>query len=341
MIDFLIVGQGLAGSVLALQLLKRGQRVLVISNSEAPSASRVAAGLYNPITGRQMVKTWLADTLFPYLHEFYRTAEHTLDTRFLHSMPVFRPFVSEEEQAAWQVKAMSKSDFITSLASSVPYSAYQHGGLVLNQAGYLDTRAFLKAARTYLTDQGAYLDTDFVYKQLHLGEDIYYQGVNAKRLIFCEGASALQNPFFNSLPFRLVKGELLHIALQQPLAEIYNRGVFVVPQTTHQALVGATYEHNNLSWSPTEKARQALEARLRRSFRLPYTVQAQWAGIRPATFDRRPLIGLHPRYPQLGIFNGLGSKGVSLAPYWAQVMVDHLLTDQPLPAAVQLDRRGI
>lgn len=340
MINYLIVGQGLAGSVLALQLLERGQRVLVIGNSQAPSASGVAAGLYNPITGRQMVKTWLADALFPYLHKFYQAAEHTLGARFLHSMPIFRPFVSAEEQAAWQDKAMSESGFIAGLAASVPYSTYQHGGLILKQAGYLDTRRFLKATRAYLVAQGAYLETDFVYEQLYLRDTVHYQGLTAQRLIFCEGAYALQNPFFSHLPFRLVKGELLQITLQQSLAEIYNRGIFVVPQAAEPALVGATYEHNNLSWQPTDKARQDLEARLRRSFRLPYTVQNQWAGIRPATFDRRPLMGLHPHHPQVGIFNGLGSKGVSLAPYWAQAFVDHLLTGQPLPAAVRLGRGG-
>ncbi|MEM9417296.1 MAG: FAD-dependent oxidoreductase [Bacteroidota bacterium] len=340
MVDFIIVGQGLAGSVLALQLLKQGQRVLVIGNSQAPSASDVAAGLYNPMTGRHMVKTWLADTLFPYLTQFYQAAERTLGTSFLYPMPIFRPFVTPQERTMWKKKAGDYTDFIAAVAPSPPYSAYQYDGLVLQQAGYLDTRCFVQATRAYLDQQGAYREGAFVYDQLQLGEQVHYQGLTAQQIIFCEGAQALHNPFFKTLPFRLVKGELLSVALPQSLAMIYNRGVFVRPQPGRQALVGATYDKEDLSWNPTEKARQALEARLRQSFRLPYTVQDQWAGIRPATFDHRPLIGLHPQYPQIGIFNGLGSKGVSLAPYWAHIFVQHLLSHQALPPAVQLTRAG-
>ena len=330
----------MAGSVLALLLLKRDQRVLVIGNSQAPSASGVAAGLYNPVTGRHMVKTWLADKLFPYLIQFYQAAERTLGISFLHPIPIFRPFVTPQEQAAWQKKMGDYADFIAAVAPSPSFSAYQHDGLVLKQAGYLDTRRFVQATRIYLAQQGAYLEGAFVYDQLQLGEQVHYQGLTARKVVFCEGAQALHNPFLKTLPFRLVKGELLSVTLPQPLAMIYNRGVFVLPQPGGRALVGATYDKEDLSWNPTSKARQALEARLRRSFRLPYTVQDQWAGIRPATFDHRPLIGLHPQYPQVGIFNGLGSKGVSLAPYWAHIFVEHLLSHQALPPAVQLSRAG-
>ena len=339
MLDFLIVGQGIAGSVLALQLRKRGQRILVIGNHKANSASSVAAGLYNPITGRAMVKTWLAGTLFPYLSNFYQEAAQTLGVQCLHPTPIFRPFITAQERSVWQEKAADYPDFI---AAVVPASYQQanlihpYGGLLLKQAGYLAVRSFLKATRTYLEAQGAYLATDFVHDRMHLGERVHYQGLTARRVIFCEGPQAYSNPFFSTLPFRWVKGELLLVTLQQPLAMVYNRGVFVVPQAACHALVGATYTRQDLSWTPTAQARRALEARLRRTFSLAYTVQDQWAGIRPATFDRRPLIGLHPQYPQLGIFNGLGTKGVSLAPYFAQVFVEHLLSKAPLPPEVQL-----
>ena len=341
MFDFIVVGQGIAGSVVALQLLRRGQRILVIGNSKANSASSMAAGLYNPITGRSMVKTWLAEALFPYLNRFYREVEQTLGAQFLHPMPIFRPFVTAQERAIWQKKAANHPDFITAV---VPATYHQenmrhlHGGIVLQQAGYLDVRVFLKATRTYLEGQGAYLEADFAHDRMQLGEHVHYQGLNARQVIFCEGPHAYKNPLFSTLPFRWVKGELLLVTLQQPLEVIYNRGVFVVPQAACQALVGATYARQDLSWAPTEQASKALEARLQRTFSLAYTVQDQRVGIRPATFDRRPLIGLHPQYPQVGIFNGLGTKGVSLAPYFAQIFVEHLLSQTPLLSAVKLSR---
>ncbi|MEL6413188.1 MAG: FAD-dependent oxidoreductase, partial [Bacteroidota bacterium] len=172
MVDFLIVGQGIAGSVLALQLLKQGQRVMVIGNSRALSASGVAAGLYNPITGRHMTKTWMADTLFPYLNRFYREAERTIDAQFLYPMPIFRPFVDAAERTAWQVKARNEPGFVADIVDSPPYSVYRHGGLVLKQTGYLDTRRFVEAIRTYLALKGAYLEDDFVYDRLNLGVQV-------------------------------------------------------------------------------------------------------------------------------------------------------------------------
>lgn len=346
MVDFLIVGQGIAGSVLALQLLKRGQRILVINNSKANRASSAAAGIYNPITGREMVKTWCAEDLFPYLTHFYQEAAQTLGSKFLHPMPIFRPFLTAQERSEWLTRAMKKD--YTAFVAKVVGAAYhrenmlcQHGGIVLKQSGYLDVKSFLKATRAYLEARDAYLEADFLYDHIRFGKHVSYQNIKACQVIFCEGPQATQNPFFSMLPFRLVKGELIVVALHQPLEVIYNRRVFVLPQVANQAVVGATYDRQDLSLRLTEKARQILEERLRSTFSLAYTVREQRAGIRPATFDRRPLIGLHPRHPQIGIFNGLGTKGVSLAPYFAKKFVEHLLQQKELPLAVQMSRVGL
>jgi len=173
---------------------------------------------------------------------------------------------------------------------------------------------------------------------MRLGSHVSYQNIKALQVIFCEGPQATKNPFFSTLPFRLVKGELIVVALHQPLEVIYNRRIFVLPQVANQAVVGATYDRQDLSARPTEKARQILEEKLRATFSLAYTVRKQRVGIRPATFDRRPLIGIHPRYPQIGIFNGLGTKGVSLAPYLAKKFVEHLLLQKALPPEVQMSK---
>jgi glycine/D-amino acid oxidase-like deaminating enzyme len=306
MVDFLIVGQGIAGSVLALQLMKCGQRVLVINSKKRNSASSAAAGIYNPITGRTMVKTWLAEHLFPYLTHFYQEAAQTLGTEILHPMPIFRPFLTAQERSEWLTKAMQKN--YTAFVEEVVGEAYhrenmlyQHGGILLKQSGYLDVRGFLKATRVYLEARDAYLEADLSYDHVRLGTHVSYQNIKAGQVIFCEGPQATKNPFFSTLPFRLVKGELILVVLHQPLKVIYNRRIFVLPQAANHAMVGATYDWQDLSLRPTEKARQILEEKLHRTFSLAYTVHEQRIGIRPATFDRRPLIGIHPQYPQIGI----------------------------------------
>ena len=344
MVDFLIVGQGIAGSVLALQLLKHGKRILVINNSKTNSASSAAAGIYNPITGGAMVKTWLAEALFPYLTSFYEETAEILGAQFLHPMPIFRPFLTAQERAEWLTGGMQDAAAFVAKVVDAAYHredmVYRYGGIVLKQSGYLDVNSFLKATRAYLEVQDAYLEANFFYDHIRLGNHVSYQNIKAHQVIFCEGSQAKQNPFFSTLPFRLVKGELILVALRQPLEVIYNRRIFVLPQAANLAVVGATYDWQDLSLTPTEKARQILEEKLHRTFSLAYTVCDQRVGIRPSTFDRRPLIGLHPQYPQLGIFNGLGTKGVSLAPYFAKSFVEHLLLQKELPQEVQLIRGG-
>jgi glycine/D-amino acid oxidase-like deaminating enzyme len=346
MVDFLLVGQGLAGSVLALQLLQEGQRVFVLNNSQANISSTVAAGVYNPITGAKMSKSWLVGDLFPYLRTFYEKAQKILSVNFLHPMPIFRPFLTDEERAAWlqRSKQPDCAPFIEAIAVS-PYSQavqhYPHGGVVTKQSGYVDVPRFLHATRAYLKSMDAYQETDFHHDQLRLGRWVTYRHLRARCVIFCEGPQATKNPLFNTLPFHLVKGELLLGKLPAPLEVIYNRNVFLLPQVEGPTVVGATYDRQDKSPQPTLKAREMLKERLHRAFHVAYEVQAQRAGIRPATFDRKPLIGLHLRYPQVGIFNGLGSKGVSLAPYLAKRLVAHLLTQEALPHEVRLERRGV
>lgn len=339
MVDCIIVGQGIAGSVLALQLLQAGQRVLVINNTAQNRASSAAAGMYNPITGKAMVKTWLADTLFPYLTHFYRVAEQILDASFLHARPIFRPFLTAEERMNWLQKATQAAytPFIQAV-SDVSYHQdhmqYHHGGLILQHSGYVDVPHFLAATRAYLQAQQAYIEADFDHGAIQLHDGVHYQGIVAQRLIFCEGPQAVSNPFFHTIPLRPVKGEWLSVTLDYPLDVIYNRGIFVLSRHGTQAMVGATYQRQAVTLEPTLAARQELEARLNHTFRLSYYVQDQRVGIRPTTRDHKPLIGLHHRYPQLGIFNGLGTKGVSLAPYFAHVFVQHLLYQRDLPREV-------
>ena len=342
MVDFLIVGQGLAGSVLAYTLLKRRCRVMVLNAEAKPAASAVAAGLYNPVTGRKMVKTWMADTLFPFLEDFYAQVAQDTHTQALHAMPIYRPFVSIEEQNDWMGKTSNNAlDFFVQQIAGCMYVEDIHnpyGGLALQHCGYLDTVAFLSGMRQWLTRQQCYCEEDFDYKKLVIEDtQVQYGAYCAKFIIFCEGPSAVQNPYFNWLPFSPVKGEIIMIEPDRPVERIYNRGVFVIPTGKH-CKVGSTYEHHDLSLEPTAAAREQLCEKLNILLKIPYKIVGQVAGIRPATQDRRPFVGLHPRLKPLVIFNGLGTKGVSLAPYFAHELAGFLCQGQELSPEVDISR---
>ena len=54
--------------------------------------------------------------------------------------------------------------------------------------------------------------------------------------------------------------------------------------------------------------------------------------------DRRPVIGCHPEEDRVAIFNGLGTKGVSLAPYFSDLFAQHLVENRQLCSEVDVRR---
>ncbi len=343
-LDYIIVGQGLAGTTLAWQLHALGQRVAVINTHQPNSSSMVAAGLYNPVTGRKMVKTWLADRLFPAIEPFYEQLQQLTGQQFLHPVRVYRPFVAVQEQNEWHERAATPvfAPYVAQVHSAPQYAAYQAdplGGICLGMSGYLDVPAFLLAMRQWFTSQGMYIEGHFEAGNLQLTEEaLTYGNFTARGLIFCEGTAAQQNPWFGWLPFRPVKGQTMLLAANAPLQHIVNRGVFVIPKAPNRLKVGATYQHHDSTPDPTAEGLQQLTGKLNQLMQMPYEVVGQSAGIRPATADRRPFLGRHPAHKQLAIMNGLGSKGVSLAPYFAGQLAAHLVNGAPLQQEVNIHR---
>lgn len=342
--DYLIIGQGLAGSCMALQLLREGKHVLVLDNPHPNTSSMIAAGIFNPITGRKMVKTWRADDLFPYLNAFYQQAEKDLQSNFFNMMDIYRPFLDKEVQNEWMGKSTSKENkyYVRGIHHKSKYPTDlqdEHGGLQLKHAGYVDVPGFIKAVRLHLQKEGCYYRTTFDESKLILEKDIVkYEDLESTRIIICNGEKIVDSALFGWLPHSLVKGEILEISVQKLPEVIYNKGVFILPKKNNMCRVGATYEQNDLTYDATEKAKKALVDKLSGLYRSKYNIIDQVAGIRPATKDRRPFVGFHPEYRQVGIFNGLGAKGVSLAPYFSRQFVQMMEYGGELDAEVNINR---
>lgn len=339
--DYIIVGQGLAGSCLALQLLKREKRILVIDVYTENTATHVAAGLFNPITGRNMLKTWKADELFPYLHTFYTEAEHFTGEHFFHPMSLYRPFVSIEEQNEWMGKSVNAElaeyiEAVHTLPVQQQLVKNDFGGLSLKQCGYLDTTKFTGAVRAGIQRLGQLLEQAFAEDELILHTDyVEYKGCRAGKIIFCQGIDALKGKLFSWLPIRSLKGETLTIKTQTEVSVIYNRGVYVVPGRWR---VGATYQKNDTTPAITENARTELTDKLNELISFPYEITTQTWGMRPTTPDRKPILGAHPEHARAVVFNGLGTKGVSLAPYFSDVLATWLENNVPVNKEVDIDR---
>jgi len=345
MYDYIIVGQGLAGSLLAYELIKSDCKVLVINNESQPSSARVAAGIYNPVTGKHLAKTWLADELYPFLKKFYREIEEDLSVKFLHEANVYRPFATIEQQNYFLSQTVNHglNDYIT---DAVDNQKYNHlikndlGGLDTLSSGWVDLHTLLDAIRRFLIQKNAYLSANFDYDSLQISENqVVYEQLESRRIVFCEGYYAVNNPWFSWLPFNPVKGEVLNAEIENyDIEEIVNQGFFILPLGGGKVRIGATYVWHQLDWQTTEDGKQFLLQKVDKLLKAPYKITGQVAGIRPATKDRRPIVGNHPTQKNVYVLNGLGTKGVSLAPYFVDKMVAYLEKDEVLMPEVNIER---
>lgn len=344
-VDYLIVGQGLAGSTLAMECIRRGKKVYVVDEPGQNRASVISAGICNPITGRAMKKSWLADRLFPFLQDWYTDSEKILGGKFFTRLPVYRPFLSREEQQEWSAKADDETlRLFVERVWTQPFVGDKlnnpHGGLEVRQSGMLDVIRWVTAVREMLKEKEMYLTEFFDEGEVRIGDDVSYGDVRASYLIFCNGLAARNSKWFHWLPLRPLKGETLTLrSVSFPADKIISRGVYLVPANRNGVFVaGSTYEHEPFVEGTSEAGLIHLRRQLDKWIRSPYEVIHQDWGMRPAVTDRRPLLGSHPGSSKTIIFNGLGTKGVSLAPYFASVLIDWLDRGAALPPEVNISR---
>ncbi len=344
--DYIIVGGGIAGSVLALTFKQRGNSVLLIDLPKPDSASKVAAGLFNPVTGKRSVLTWKAQHLFPYLQQFYQYWQNKFSSSFFFSTNIYKPFNNVSEMNDLMGKSADElyKPFIKEILSHPVRSDVINnslGGIFFQQSGYLDVKKFLFHTAEYLQKNNEYLIEKFEPNLLNLKHDkIEYKEFEVKKVIFCEGANVNKNPFFNWLKMDPVKGELIEFTTDRELGIdfIVNRDMFLLPLATNRFLAGATYDKANLDTINTTAGRMQIVNKLQRFFKPEFNIVNQWAGIRPATRDRRPFIGIHPENKLLVVFNGFGTKGVSLAPFFANQLADVILNKKEFDKEINISR---
>lgn len=256
-------------------------------------------------------------------------------------MRLYRPFISVEEQNEWMGKSANEelgkyieAVHIAPVETEMVKNPF--GGLSLKQCGYLDTVKFSASVREHLREHATMLDETFTEDELIINpEGVEYRDHRASKIIFCQGVEALTGKLFSWLPIRPLKGETLMIKTDIPISTIYNRGVYAVPGIWK---VGATYQAKDVSPVVSEAARKELLEKLDELISFPYEIVTQSWGIRPTTPDRKPILGVHPEYPSVVIFNGLGTKGVSLAPYFSKVLAASLENGAPINKEVDIER---
>jgi glycine/D-amino acid oxidase-like deaminating enzyme len=340
--DYLIVGQGIAGTVLAYTLIKKGCSVTILCDEDQNRASLVAAGLYNPVTGKRMSKTWKAAELFPFMESFYKEFEKDFNCAILFPKPIYKPFSSIEEQNTW-LSAHEGEAFVNTELPKDKYQKYLNasfGGFETKNSGHLDVPLMIEVFRRHLIEKNSFVEEKFDPEKLKTSETaVEYGTITARKIIFCEGMKATVNPLFSWLPFVPSKGEVLKLKIENFTEEvIFNKQVFIIPLGDTMFRVGSTYYWEFDSDQPTEKGKAELEEKLTQMIKMPFKITDQKAGIRPSVKDRKPILGYHPGNKSIGIFNGLGTKGVSLAPFFAEAFSELLLNNKQLDKDVNIER---
>ena len=339
-LDALIIGQGLAGSLLAWQMLQRGLRVMVVDSGDS-NASQVAAGLINPITGMRLVLDSHIDSLLPAALRCYQQLEQFFNQRFYIEKPMLRLLQTPHELAIAQ-KRLSQAAYASYLQPALdptPFAASM-GVLQQTQTGYVDTVALLSCLRQYLMANHAYQQRRFDYADLQLQPMPYWQSLQPQQVIFCEGHQARGNPWFGRLPFQVAKGEIVTLASHAPHPDcIINAGYWSIPLQSHRIKTGANFDPVDASPQPTAAAALQLQHALQRVLPavFPVDVISHQAGIRPTTRDKQPFWGCHPRQPHLHIFNGFGSKGCLNIPWYGQQLINSFdqAVDSAAPGHIQ------
>ena len=340
--EFLIVGQGLAGTMLAFEMLDRGINFRIVSSPKKSKASMVAAGMINPLVFKRLTKSWMVDELLPFMQSRYGQLETVLNDSFYFQKQILKP-LSEQETGLWKSKKAKFDSYIGDILDSSPIEgispAYAFG--LVDGAGYLNLKHFLKKAEAF-----------FLQKKLLVFDDLQIDSSSGKafsrisnrvtdaKVVFCEGYHLQKNPFFSFVKMNPAKGEVLLIHSPE-LSEDYilNKKAFVLPVGNKRFKVGSTYEWDDLTEQTTEKGKVSIVERLDALVDVEYQIEDQWAGVRPTIVDRRPVLGQHLQFPNLFVFNGLGTKGVMLAPKFAEIMANYLIEESSeLPAEVDVKR---
>jgi glycine oxidase len=343
MIDYLIVGSGLAGISFSEMALKHHKSILVLDNY-SQNSSRIAGGLYNPVILKRFSEVWCAQEQLVLMESFYSVIEKKLKIQFDFKKPILRKFFSIEEQNNWftasDKEALSpflSPNIITTQFSGI-HSPYNYGEVL--HTGYIDTALLLEKYRAYLMEHNLFLCESFDYDSLVIhNEGVSYKDIQAKNIIFAEGFGMHANPFFNHLPLDGTKGELFIIkAPQLNLDVIINTSVFILPLGGDLFKVGATYNWKDKTDLPTEEGKQELIDRIKEIITCDFEIVEHFAGVRPTVKDRRPLVGTHSEHNSMHILNGLGTRGVMLGPAMAKALFENIEKGIPLDTVININR---
>lgn len=342
-VDYIVLGQGICGTFLSWNLINAGKKVLVIDEPRPFTASKVASGIINPVTGRRIVRTWRIEELLPFSLTAYQQIGAELNTNIATEISILDFHPTLQMQEAFDSRRQDENEYLLSLQNPEAWKKFFNFHYSIGAIApclLIDLHTLLINWRMKLKVENALVEDPFSWQDCKVESDhIVYRNIVAKKLFCCEGAAGFNNPYFHQLPYSHMKGEALIVSIPGlPSTHIYKHGLTIAPWKDELFWIGSSYEWKYNDLQPTEVFRKKAEAFLKQFVKLPYAIVDHLAADRPANMERRPFVGLHPTYPAVGILNGMGTKGCSLAPFFAKQLTDHVVHGLPLYADADVRR---
>jgi glycine/D-amino acid oxidase-like deaminating enzyme len=342
-VDYLILGQGLCGTLLSRCLLQAGKSIAVIDESKPLTASKVASGVINPVTGRRIVRTWRIEELLPFAWDAYTSFGHELGVELVSRCNILDFHPSHQMEEAFEQRLPEEPQYLRRAEEEDQWKTYFHyhyGVCEINPCLLVDLHTMLSCWRRKLIADNLLFDEVFDWGNCTVQpNNVIYKNITARKIICCEGVAGFENPYFKNLPYSRMKGEALIVSIPGlPRTNIYKQGLNIVPWKDDLWWIGSTYEWDFKDAAPTPAWRKKVEEQLKYWLKFPFETVDHLASERPANMERRPFVGAHPQHPAVAIFNGMGAKGCSLAPFFARQLTDHLVEGLPIYADADVKR---
>ncbi|WP_041397287.1 NAD(P)/FAD-dependent oxidoreductase [Spirochaeta africana] len=372
----LIIGQGIAGSMLAYALWRRGltrpEDFMVIDAGDTHAATRVSTGVINPFGFARLNYSAVAPEVgaaWEHYNRLERMLQHHLGThtRYAFAHPLLRLFTSPMEAGRWQERYR---------LPVLPHGSRRHnicltqGGGVVPNSGWIEAARLVRDIRRLLQQRQQYIHADIPASTLMTslrqasGNIAELHSIRYSALILCSGvqhALATGNSLPDArLPYYPVGGEVMSLYLPAwPVELAVSRGITIQPSRTHSGWirVGATYQRTpdtdlpnaeGIAWLRNQfdqlciRMRSGMPDSTGRMYQQAVASAVFTSGIRPAAIDRQPYLGQMrqplPQCPPVYIMNGLGSRGIARAPVLAETLANHILQKAPIPPAWQVQR---
>jgi glycine/D-amino acid oxidase-like deaminating enzyme len=341
--DLLIIGQGISGTFLSYYLQQSNLSFIVIDDAKPNAASRAASGVINPVTGRRVVKTWMTGELMAFAKNAYQQIGEELKIECLEQTKIIDFFPTPQMRLAFTDRIRENAEYLKWPANENEWSAhfnYDFGYGEIEPVYLVKINLLLSSFRKKLMEGQYLIEEHFEIDKLNISETkIQYKDISTNKIIFCDGVESFSNPYFKNLPFAPSKGEALIVETENfHTGYIFKKGMSIVPIKNNLFWIGSTYEWEFENDKPNKIFRERAELMLLEWLKTPFKIVDHIASVRPATLERRPFIGFHPKHKNIGILNGMGTKGCSLAPYFANQLVQNLIDQSPIHREADVNR---